>query len=607
MPWAPAAELRAAASRWVAAFRDAVVNNDVGMVTDRFCRDGNWRDLLAFTWSLHTYYGTEQVRAGMQAALQRTTVRDVELAESVPPRLVTRAGRAAIEALFTFETGVGHGRGVVRLDPASVAGEPRAFTVLTALAELRSAPELDRDSVDYSRRFGAPNWLDLRRETIAFTDSDPAVLIVGGGQAGIATAARLGQMGVDTLVVDRNQRIGDNWRNRYHSLVLHNEIWVNHLPYLPFPATWPTYVPKDKLANWFEAYVESMEINFWTETEFLGATYDTTRQKWHARLRQGRAEREVRPRHIVLATGVSGIPNWPELPGLDMFSGTTIHSSEFTDGSPFAGRRVLVLGSGNSGHDVAQELHSCGATVTMVQRGPTTIASVGPDAAGRFYSLYREGPGTEDCDLLSASIPYPALCRAHQLLTADLLEHDACLIEGLERAGFQTDIGADGTGYMMKYLRRGGGYYLNVGCSELIIEGSVRLLQNSAIKTFGPHGVELVDGTEINLDAVVLATGYRPQRELVCKLFGDEVAERVGSVWGFDDEGELQNMWRRTRQDGLWFIAGSLAQCRIFSQYLALQIRACQDGLIDPVADDQFPRGVLRPQDFVDLATAATR
>src|SRR5271163_1011592 len=108
----PAAEVRAAAGRWVAAFRGGVLNGDVDLVTDRFCRDGNWRDMLAFTWSLHTYYGTEQVRAGMQAGLQRTTVRDIALAESVPPRLVTRAGRVAIEALFTFETGVGRGRGV---------------------------------------------------------------------------------------------------------------------------------------------------------------------------------------------------------------------------------------------------------------------------------------------------------------------------------------------------------------------------------------------------------------------------------------------------------------------------------------------------------------
>ena len=124
----------------------------------------------------------------------------------------------------------------------------------------------------YSRDFRGPNWLDLRKSAAEYADRDPVVLVVGGGQAGLSIAARCKQLHLDTLIVDREARVGDNWRNRYHALTLHNQVQVNHLPYMPFPPNWPTYIPKDKLANWFEAYVDAMELNYWTSTEFAGGS-----------------------------------------------------------------------------------------------------------------------------------------------------------------------------------------------------------------------------------------------------------------------------------------------------------------------------------------------
>ena len=114
------------------------------------------------------------------------------------------------------------------------------------------------------------------RASADYADRDPTVLVIGGGQSGLCIAARLKQLNVDTLIVDREERIGDNWRKRYHALTLHNQVQVNHLPYMLFPPNWPTYIPKDKLANWFEAYVDGMELNFWTQTEFEGGSYDET-------------------------------------------------------------------------------------------------------------------------------------------------------------------------------------------------------------------------------------------------------------------------------------------------------------------------------------------
>jgi lactate dehydrogenase-like 2-hydroxyacid dehydrogenase len=573
------------AARWLADLERALSSGDAGAATALFASGGHWRDILAFSWHLHTFTGHDRIRQMLDDKLSGTAPRAFRLHHGSPPRAVRRAGVDAIEALFDFETASGRAKGVVRLVRAEDGGV-RAWTLLTALQELRGFEERRGDrrprGEEYSRNFGGANWLDKRRAEQEYRDRDPAVLVVGGGQAGLGVAARLKTIGVDTLIVDRMERVGDNWRNRYHSLTLHNEVWVNSLPYVPFPDTWPVYVPKDKLANWFEAYVETMELNFWTSTEFVSGTYDDSAKRWDVRLRRGDGtERVMHPRHVVMAWGVSGVPSIPDIPGLSDFQGTTLHSGAFTDGREWAGKKALVVGTGNSGHDVAQDLYSHGAQVTMVQRSSTTVVNVEPTAQ-KIYSLYSEGPPIEDCDLVLASIPYPMLVQGYQLGAADMAEEDKELVARLEAIGFRTDWGEDATGFQMKYLRRGGGYYLNVGCSDLLIEGEIGLVQYADIDRITAEGALLRDGTTVPADLIVLATGYKSQQELLRTLCGDEIADRVGPIWGFDAAGELRNMWKRTPQEGLWFMAGSLAQCRIFSRYLAVQIKAVEEGLIEP-------------------------
>jgi putative flavoprotein involved in K+ transport len=349
---------------------------------------------------------------------------------------------------------------------------------------------------------------------------------------------------------------------------------------MPFPPNWPAYIPKDKIAGWFEAYAESMELNFWTATEFEGGTYDEKAERWSVVLwRADGSKREIHPRHVVLATGVSGIPNLPDIPTLRNFSGKVLHSSQYDNGDAWIGKNVLVIGSGNSGHDIAQDLHSSGAKVTLVQRSSTLIVNVEPSAQ-LPYALYDEGPSLEDCDLITASIPLAVAKRSHILLTQQAKDLDKDLLDGLERKGFKLDFGEDGTGWQFKYLTRGGGYYFNVGCSDLIVKGEIALAQFSDIAAFVSDGAQMRSGKTIPADLIILATGYKGQEHLVGKLFGNDVATRVGPIWGFGDGDELRNMFTRTPQPGLWFIAGSFAQCRIYSKYLALQIKASEIGLV---------------------------
>lgn len=567
------------AEGWLAGFGAALAGGDGAAVAALFEIGGHWRDIVTLGWDIRSFSGRQEIAAAVVAG---TRLGEVRLAAGrTGPRRVRRAGREVIEVLFSFATAAGVGHGVARLVEA---GEGvLAWTVSTSLEALHG--DAGRESgrhaaeMDYARDFGGANWLDKRERARRYEGRDPAVIVVGGGQAGLGIAARLTRLGVDTLIVDREARVGDNWRRRYHALTLHNEVHVNHLPYLPFPPSFPVFIPKDKLANWFELYVEALDLNYWTGTELVSGARDAAAGCWEVVLRRADGTtRVMRPRHLVFATGVSSIPIVPDLPGLGDFGGTVLHSGAFTDGRAWAGKRAVVLGTGNSGHDVAQDLHEAGAAVTMVQRSPTYVVSL--REAQSVYAIYNEGIPVADCDLLATAMPYPVLRQAYRLSTAVSREVDRALHAGLAARGFRLAFGEDETGFQMMYLRRGGGYYFNVGCSDLIVDGAVGLVQFEDIARFVPGGVLMRDGSVVAADLLVLATGYANQQETVRACLGDAVAERVGPVWGFDEGGELANMWRPTGQEGLWFTAGSLAQCRIFSRFLAVQIKAREAGLV---------------------------
>ena len=565
----PASQARS----WLDAFNAALATGPDAL-RPLFRPDAHWRDLVALTGSLRTTSGPAII-----PALAAADLRDVALdPDRMPPRRTEVAGEAVVEAMIRFDTAAGRGTGVVRLDP----DRPQAWTLLTALDHLRGRDvetlRQQREDPPFERDFQGPNWLDKRHQAARFEECDPAVLIVGAGHAGLTAAAWLKALGVETLVVDRMRRLGDNWRLRYHGLKLHNQVHSNHLPFLPFPATWPNYIPKDKIANWLELYAEALELDVWTETGFEGAVWDGG---WTATLtRPGGDTRTIRPRHIIMATSVSGTPRIPELPMLERFGGTVLHSSRFRGGADWAGRGVVVMGVGTSGHDIAQELHGHGARVTMVQRSPSLVVNVEPSAQ-LYDGVYAgEGPSLADRDLLNASTPLEVMKAAHRRITAKVRGLDAPLYAGLEAAGFRLDLPADDTGWPLRYRTRGGGYYFNVGCSDLIAKGEIAIRQHADIADFDADGMVMRDCSRVRAALVVLATGYEGQEHMVRRLFGDAVADRVGPVWGFDaDTQELRNMWTPTPQPGLWFTAGSFAQCRIYSKYLALQIQARECGI----------------------------
>ncbi len=571
---------------WLINFNQAIsskANKEtaIELLDELFLDDCHWRDLLALTWKIQTLSGKNNVINKIYESVLNVQAKDFLVDKNrAQPREVSRADKIVIEVILTFENKFGKCEGIVRLyNDEQESRKLKAWSLLTALDELNTKETKNKNL--YEHNIKGPNWLDLRNEEKLYKDRDPEVIIVGCGQAGLSIASRLKQQNIDTLVIDKHERVGDNWRKRYHSLKLHNQVHVNHLPYMPFPPTWPTYLPKDKLAGWFEYYAESMELNVWTSTTFLDAQYDENKKKWNAKIKLSDGSiKLMRPKHIVMAIGVSSIPNRVKILGIDNFQGELMHSSDYMNGKDYKGKNVVVFGTGTSAHDVAQDLYVHGANVKIIQRSPSMVVNVEPSAQ-LPYQLYSEGLSTDDCDLITIASPLAVLKKTHQMLTEKTSKIDKPLLDKLKNVGFKLDYGQDNTGWQFKYLTRGGGYYFNVGASDLIADGKIKVIQFSDILDFTNSGIKMKSDDEFQIDLMITATGYKGQEYVVENLFGKSVSDKIGPIWGFDeDTQELRNMWIQTKQPGLWFHAGSLAQCRIFSKFLALQIKAIQKDIL---------------------------
>jgi len=341
-----------------------------------------------------------------------------------------------------------------------------------------------------------------------------------------------------------------------------------------------------------------MELNYWSSTLCTGARYDEEAGEWEVSLNYGGDRIKLYPKQLVLATGMSGFPYMPALRGADSFEGRLCHSSQFDAGSNYAGKNCVVLGSNNSAHDIAADLWEQGAqSVTMIQRSSSVVCTsdaLMEHAWGKLYSqaALEAGITTEIADLTVASTPFKLLPAQMKPVYEIIRRRDAQLYEGLEKAGFLFDFGEDGSGIHSTYLRRGAGYYIDVGASQLIIDGFIKLKSNTTIKDINPRSVTLDDGTMLPADLIVCATGYGSMNEWAAKLISPEVADAVGKCWGLGSGtrydpgpwvGELRNMWKPTQQPGLWFHGGNLMQSRHYSLYLALQLKARMEDIPTPV------------------------
>ncbi|SON55693.1 4-hydroxyacetophenone monooxygenase [Hartmannibacter diazotrophicus] len=573
-------------------FEEALTAGKIDAAVEMFAAECYWRDLVTFTWNIKTVEGKDEVRDMLTHCLATAKPRNWHVAEGES----ATESDGLMEAWISFETEVARGYGLIRVKDGLI------WTLLTTMVELKGFEEKAGFTrplgAKHGVQIGAKTWKEEREEeaeTLGFT-KQPYVVILGGGQGGIALGARLRQLQVPTIIIERNERPGDSWRKRYKSLCLHDPVWYDHLPYIDFPKNWPVFAPKDKIGDWLEFYTKVMELNYWSSTTAKKASYDEKTKEWTVVVERDGKEIVLKPKQLVFATGMSGKANIPHFKGMDKFKGEQHHSSQHPGPDGYKGKKVVVIGSNNSAHDICAALYENGVDVTMVQRSTTHIVRSEPLMEIGLGDLYSEravkaGMTTGKADLIFASLPYRIMHTFQKPVYDKIREIDAEFYAALEKAGFQLDFGPDDSGLFMKYLRRGSGYYIDIGASQLIIDGKIKLVTGQ-VEEITENSVKLDNGKEIPADVIVYATGYGSMNGWVADLIDRETADKVGKVWGLGSdtpkdpgpwEGEQRNMWKPTQQEALWFHGGNLHQSRHYSQYLALQLKARMEGIPTPV------------------------
>ncbi|BCS21171.1 flavin-containing monooxygenase [Aspergillus puulaauensis] len=581
---------------WIDKFNAIFWNHKIDQLGDILHENSWWRDMLALTWDFRTLQGLDRITSFVRDNYLRARFCNFDYCRTdrVHPEVEFPVpGLSWVRVVFTFDNRFGGGNGVAYLTKGERDGQWKAYSIYTALDNLNrsGAPHPERTGRDRPEGnivsfpcVPGKTWLE-QREELEFHDRDPTVLIVGAGQAGLNLAARLKAFGQSCLIIEQNGRVGDNWRKRYRTLVTHDRAEISHMAYLPFPETWPKYTPKDKLADWLESYASIMDLSVWTNSNIENADYSDAEGKWSVRVVRDGARRTLRPRHIAWCTGLYSIPKPLDFQEVKQFKGTVYHGSEHDDASKHdcGGKRVVVVGTGNTGHDIAEDYFRHGANVTIVQRSATYVLT-----QKEGLPLLPENAGLDDDqtpsgikDVLSESLPWPVALALSVGITAKISNADRDTLQGLSKLGFKLEFGIDGAGILRQIVSRAGGYYIDVGCCQLLFDGLVKVKHSpGGIKAFDKTGIILADGGHLDADIVVLATGYESMNESVRQALGDKVADRCNQVWGLDEEGELRTIWRPSGHPGFWFMAGSLAMCRIYSKFVALQIAAAELKLV---------------------------
>ncbi len=522
--------------RWV----DAFINADPP--SNLFAEHAIWRDYLAFSWDLQSFEG----RSAILQALPHHRGDDLTIIEA----------HTAHEIIFSFHGTHGRIKALAEIHDGQCV---RLFTSLEQMKP-RPLPKTDAQEADKA-----------------------GVLIIGAGQSGLALAAQLQAYGVPCLVAEQNPRIGDNWRNRYDSLILHDPVWVNHLPFKAFPDDWPTFTPKDKMGDWLEDYAKDLTLNVQCNCTITAAQFDEANALWQVQAEQDGKSISYSVPHIVFAVGTSGFAHIPQIEGTASFKGQQSHSSTYRSGASFAGQSVAIIGATNSAHDIAVDLVKHGAKPTLIQRSSTHVVPHKVYLDNILAPLY--GPEHNrtlaDADFLSVATPMRHLEEKGRAIFKKAQQEWHGFYQSLTNTGFALDFAEDGSGIIGKYRRSASGYYIDVGGAQYVIDGKISVITGKGVKDITPSGITLDDDHHLACDAIIYATGFGSMEEWVSRLINKDTADKIGRCWGYGSgyrgdpgpwEGELRNMWKPTPQQGLWFMGGNLAQVRIYSRYLAMQL-----------------------------------
>ncbi|GJF00330.1 NAD(P)/FAD-dependent oxidoreductase [Phanerochaete sordida] len=578
-------------SKWLATFASALTANDAQAVASTFVPNGWLRDVLTLTWDTRSSNGREAIARYLTESDRLSAAHIANIAIETNPHYAPRESftpdghKVGVETGFTYETRHGLCRGYAHLVQVP-DGSWLAVTVGMVMLDLKAHPEPRNVAADWEAT--GRTWGELEAERKAKIESDPYVLVVGGGQNGLSTAARLRQMGVPTLVIEQNATVGESWRKRYQSLALHVPSSYCAMPYQPYPSHWPEYAPKDIIADFLESYAVQQHLTIWTKSTLAGRPrYDDVDRVWHVVVDRDGTQMDLRPRHIVLATGLWAGPRMPELPGRELFAGEVLHTSNFSSAAPFAGKRVVVVGAGNSSIDICQDLATGGAaSVTMVQRSQSCVVSRSSVRQELLFNWPVDEP-VEVGDFRFAAQPLGFFKQLNQSMPDVLWAREKTMHDKLRKGGIKLWLGPENEGQMIVVFGRGGGYWLDKGGADLVADGRIGVKQGASPTAFTKDELVFDDGTTLPADVVIFATGHERSREMYRRVFGEDVIDKTSDVWGLDEEVELQGCYRPTGNPGLWYAMGDFYNCRGMSKQLAMMIKASELDIYDPAKEQQ--------------------
>ncbi|OCF40872.1 flavin-containing monooxygenase [Kwoniella heveanensis CBS 569] len=550
-------------------------NGDANGFTDLFLDYGVWRDKLAFTWDYRTFNFKENIGRAARDLLPTTKAKNLRFLTPAPKIQRPYPDLAYLQIVFAFDTELAGAHAV--LNAVHTTEGWKIWTLHTVIESLHDFPELPPAD---GHMTGEVSWEKQR----AIDDDQvvPEVVVIGGGQNGLALSARLKALGVTTLIVDHSAEIGEVWTKRYEYLSLHFPHWADHFPYFPYPQQWPTYTPAQKQGRFMQWYADAMELHVWNSSSVVGAEQNASGE-WTVKINKGGKEiRTLHPKQVVMATSLCGVPTLPVIPGIaDWKAGIYRHSTAHDSSRDFVGKKVLVVGTSSSGFDTAYDCARRGIDVTLLQRSPTYIMSLThsvPRAIGGYAPVNGVRPDIDEQDRLAFAMPTgpgEELSRRN----AEVLENlDRELLDALHAKGLRTWRGQRGTGNATLGQTRNGGFYFDAGACEQIINGKIKV-EPGFIESFTEDKVILSGGRQRHYDLIVFATGFSNTIDSVRNTLGDKIADQCGPIWGIDEEGEFRSAYRESGVPNLWIFVGYLPYTRFHSKRLALRIKAVLEGV----------------------------
>ncbi|KAJ7508521.1 hypothetical protein B0H11DRAFT_1704238 [Mycena galericulata] len=526
-----------------------------GSLDALFHPDAFWRDHVSLSWSLRTFHPTSVISAKIIPLIQRAEIitSSILLQEEQVLAIAFPNGVSVVRVPFTFRTANPKAQCTAAFKLIRMkTGEVKVFTVTTAIQEL--------DAVPWGK-FDDP--LDLPPAVPTSLD----VLVVGGGHGGLSISAYLKALGINFAMVEKETTIGDSWAKaypqRYDSTTLHTTRMFSGLPYIPFPSDYPQYVPAKLIAQYYAEYAQELQLPTYHGRECIAATWDEQQAQWIVTLEGLHGVEIVSARIIVFAVGIAGrIPVFPSFPGMDSFLGESLHSAAYKDASLWAGRRVGIVGSSTTACDVANDCVRAGADVVIIQRGPTRIYP-GEHITTIQALFWNEQIPVEVGDVMATEDPIVLQAALSELVLGRLKDSHECYYNGLRRAGFLATV--EGSVQQQIFIRSGG-HYPDVGACGAIARGEIKVKSEAKIESITPTGIAFSDGTKLDVDVIVYATGSKDARNAVAPILGAELAASLEPIWGLDAEGEVRGCWRPTGNDHIWFQGGDLQTMRYFGK-----------------------------------------